>query len=437
MENIRALIITKYFPPDLEARSLQIGKVSHAMMRNQCEVLVVAGLKDECSRAESVQNEKLSNLVQYVPYKQCTKASTFIGRVWKRLALELNSSNPRNRWVDDAFAAALQLIKGYAPHVLVTSSMPFDSHLVGLQLKKCTNIPWVASFSDPWPPRICLPPYDTHRIPVFEQWQMLLLRRVLNSCDAVHMPNRQALELMESASRISIKSKAWAIPHIGSKITYHDDESQMGWLTHIGAFTRERVSPSLLDAVKITARKIPNQFKGLLLVGFVCPELRSLIKKMKLEPYVRISGSVSQDKAMSIAANSSALLVIEANMPMSPFLPSKFADYAQVGRPIIALTPQNSPIRDYLNTYGGGCAVSHNVDEISRAFESVFSDSMNAAPSARISNNCTLGDIFSGDTVAERYLDMFRTLQKERINGSTISICNEPTQPVFSSNLRT
>jgi hypothetical protein len=97
---------------------------------------------------------------------------------------------------------------------------------------------------------------------------------------------------------------------------------------------------------------------------------------------------------MAIANRAVALLVLEADMPESPFLPSKFADYARVGRPIIAVTPNRSPIRQYLNQYGGGCAVTHDRQEISRAIGMVLKNEAN-----HIIKNSTLSNQFSSKSV--------------------------------------
>ena len=91
-------------------------------------------------------------------------------------------------------------------------------------------------------------------------------------------------------------------------------------------------------------------------------------------------------------------------MPMSPFLPSKFADYACAEKPIIAITPEESPIRSYLAAYGGGIPVQHDTDEIIAAILKVFSGDDGLKQSA---NSGMLCSEFSHSTVGMKYIDMF------------------------------
>ncbi|NJK97067.1 MAG: glycosyltransferase family 4 protein, partial [Bacteroidales bacterium] len=145
-----------------------------------------------------------------------------------------------------------------------------------------------------------------------------------------------------------------------------------GWLAHIGNITHERVSVPFLSAIGSTHNEIPELFRGLLCVGDVCHEFKSLIKKLKLEKCIHLVGHLRQEEALKIAEGSDALLVLEADMETSPFLPSKFADYMLIGKPIIAVTPQVSPIRDYLKTYSQGVCVSHNEKNISTVLKNTW-----------------------------------------------------------------
>lgn len=53
-------------------------------------------------------------------------------------------------WLKDAVEEGTQLIERHAISVIVTTSPPETSHLVGARLKQRTGIPWVADFRDPW-----------------------------------------------------------------------------------------------------------------------------------------------------------------------------------------------------------------------------------------------------------------------------------------------
>ncbi|MFO7614447.1 MAG: hypothetical protein R6W71_07395 [Bacteroidales bacterium] len=372
------------------------------------DIRVIAGLNAP-DKVITLQDQAHQN-VHFVPYSSMNIGRSFPARLAVRIYRILMAINPHNPWVRHAFQKALSIAKEFKPDLMMTSSTPFESHMVGLKLKKYTGLPWVASFSDPWPSSINPAPYNVYEMPVFNLFQISFLRSVLNHCNAVHMTNSHALRLMDRKSNVNLSRKGFSIPHVGSRSNMNDAAAKIedGRLIHLGFLSRERVSKQLLEAVRTAVISNPNRFKGLLLVGKVCAEFKALAETMGMNNMVRYFGSVSQEDAMAIAQKASALLVLEADMPESPFLPSKFADYARVGRPIIAVTPKRSPIRQYLNQYGGGCAVTHDQKEISHAIGLVLKNEAN-----HIIKNSTLSNRFSSKSVGQKYKHMFEKILKK------------------------
>lgn len=407
---MRILIISKAFPPRCNAQSLQSDKVSQAIAKTGCDVKVIAGKKIS-NHQQSLDHFPIRSYeVQYIPYtddafKSSSKALPI--KIWRRLLQE----HAKLLWRRKACDLAQGIVKKFKPHLILTLSTPIDSHRVGLYLKhKTSDIAWIASFSDPWPPTLRPSPYNVGQDPINEKWDMWLSRKFLQKCDAVLMPSKYALQLVEKKTNIHIKNKSWSIPHIGFKSNHSTSRKYAGWLVHIGDLGRERVSKPLLTAIKEISSITGREFKGLLCVGSVCLEFQSEIEKMRLNSFVKITGKVPQEKAVEIASSASALLVIEADMEFSPFLPSKFADYAIAKRPIIAITPQISSIRDYLLQYGGGRAVGHNSTEIASAIRGFFSEDESINQNIITKDKTTLSSQFCSDVVGNLYIKMFQSI---------------------------
>ncbi len=406
---MKILLISQSFPPTPGARALQIGKVKSAIESLGIDIRVIAGLNTPDKAI--IQQDQARDNISYVPISTMNAGRSVPAKLAIRVYRELMAINPQNPWVRQAFQKALSIAEEFKPDLMMTSSTPFESHMVGLKLKKYTGLPWVASFSDPWPSSINPAPYNAYEMPVFNLFQMSFLRLVLNHSDAVHMTNSHALELVARKSGVNLSRKGFSIPHVGSRSFMNDEAAKIdeGWLIHLGFLSRERVSEQLLEAVRTAVTSNPKRFKGLLLVGKVCVEFKELAEKMGMNHMVRYFGSVSQENAMAIALKASALLVLEADMAESPFLPSKFADYARVGRPIIAVTPKRSPIREYLNQYGGGYAVTHDQKEISHAIGMVLKNEKN-----HNIKNSTLSNQFSSKSVGQKYNHLFEKIMKNR-----------------------
>lgn len=408
---MRILIISKTFPPRCNAQSLQSDKVSQAIANAGCDVKVIAGEKISNDQQSLDYFPIRSYEVQYIPYTDNAFKSSSNAlpiKIWRRLLQE----HAKLLWTRKACDIAQGIVKKFKPHLILTLSTPIDSHRVGLYLKhKTSGIAWIASFSDPWPPTLRPSPYNVGQNPINEKWDMWLTRKFLQKCDAVLMPSKYALQLVEKRTNIHIKNKSWSIPHIGFTSNPSTSRKYAGWLAHIGDLGRERVCKPLLTAIKEIASITGREFKGLLCVGSVCLEFKSAIEKMRLNSFVKITGQVPQEKAAEIASSASALLIIEADMAfISPFLPSKFADYAIAKRPIIAITPQISSIRDYLLQYGSGRAVGHNSTEIASAIRDFFSEDESINQNNIKKDKTTLADQFRSDVVGNSYTKMFQSI---------------------------
>ncbi len=402
---MRILIIGKMFPLSKMARALQLAKVARALANAGCEIMVIAGLDAD---AEMPQ---WPFPVHYIKSEVATP-NPARGPALKRFIISLHNFFKRRGWWRRSSADGTKIVREFNPDIILSFSSPYDSHCVALELQRKTGIPWIAYFSDPWPPLIMPVPYrelPRGRGRLKTLWEIRFVRKTLRKCDALVMGNFYALEMMEKEIGIAVIGKGFAIPHIGSE--------KSGWgeaidkkLAHIGELCDRRNSPELLAAVKRVAAEMPDRFQGLVLVGEVCETFRDLIRREEMEDMVECVGHVPEARAQEIASRSGALLVIEANMGVSPFLPSKFADYAMTGRPIVAITPAAGAIRDYLKKHGGGWAATHNVDQIADAIRQAFQAKNDGQPESSLIAQSTLSSPFRSESVARLYMNMFESV---------------------------
>src|SRR2546428_4973715 len=68
-----------------------------------------------------------------------------------RLAPRLRDYPDATRvWVSRAARAAVDVAAAGDFAGIITFAQPWSDHLVGLRVRRTTNLPWVAQFSDPW-----------------------------------------------------------------------------------------------------------------------------------------------------------------------------------------------------------------------------------------------------------------------------------------------
>jgi len=414
---MKILVISRHFPPLQSARALQIGKVIAALEQAGCNVRVVAGVPTSLAGKVSDNGSSAKYVVDYVPFGDVKPVRNLAAKVVQRLRDDFTSVNLNSRWVCQTSQKALDVLREDPPDVLMTVFTPIESHMVGLALCAQLSIPWVASFSDPWPPFLRPAPYAPRRLPVIPLLQRHLLRRILRQCHAIHVPTVYAAPVLQRGSDSDLTGRVWAIPHVGPDVWPHVSALVEGpqYIAHIGHLTHHRVCPELLEAIRIAVHTMPDRVAGLLCVGDVCREFKDLVAALRMDRYVRFAGHLSEKECLTLAAHSAALLVIEADMTESPFLPSKFVDYVASGRPIIALTPRVSAVRDYLSESGGGIAVSHDRKEILQAICSVVSRDTNRSNVTEHWENSST--CFSPQRIGLQYLQMFDELCAKKRRG--------------------
>lgn len=393
-----------------------MDKLLRALAEAGHDVSVVAGIP---TGSEPTFRPPASVTVAYVPFDPAPK-SLFARRVKAAL---FGSSSPR--WVHEAARKAADVAHAFRPGILFSSSTPIDSHLAALGVLKQFSLPWICSFSDPWPSRILPPPYRPSNPTVVvaraSRVDLRHARRVLARACAVHMFSKYGLALLEKETRVPLTEKAHIIPHIGRTLLpprKPDGQSRERpplegkWLVHFGGLNHWRFSQPMFEAITRVAASHPDQFGGLICVGFVSDDFKDLIRQRGWSDHVRFVPWTDQPTLPEDLENKAgAFLLVEADMPESPFVPSKLADYARSRRPILAVTPEVSATRDYLEQYEhSGVAVSHDREQIADAIKRLFGIS---STDATYDGGSALADSFAPSHVAQEYVRMFRTLEEQ------------------------
>ena len=214
------------------------------------------------------------------------------------------------------------------------------------------------------------------------------------------------LQLMNDAYHIDIIKKGIVIPHIGEtlEIKHIDNNGSNGNLIHVGRI-KNRLSEELFLAIRQFYHNNSSVFKGITCVGKFVSEVESLSRELHMENIVHVINQVSHEEALRIISEGSAILIIEAKMEFSPFFPSKFSEATFSGKPIIAITPEKSAIRNYFERYGGGIAVKHNENEIIKALNTIFKASENEL-NEMIVQQKQLSCQFSYKTIGKQYFEL-------------------------------
>jgi|WetSurMetagenome_2_1015567.scaffolds.fasta_scaffold00478_9 hypothetical protein len=281
---------------------------------------------------------------------------------------------------------------GFSPHRAITK-------------RRYKSYKKVAIFHDPYPITCYPPPYAINSSLYF--FQKRELQKSLKNLDYIIFPSQKLNEWYQNDYVFDTK-KVRIIPHavkfdykLTNDIIENNKDSEV-LITHAGTLLGPRDPYTILKvASDINERRIKFEFYGDVNKGLK-PKLKEFANSKNIYfENARIPYSDALDKLLK----SDFQLIIEAHSDFSPFLPTKFVDYVNIGKPIIALTPYNSEISRLLgDDYVLKCEI--NDEKIIREIlsERIFNEEIVKNSIRRIE---ALKKYFSSENIISSYLNLF------------------------------
>jgi glycosyltransferase involved in cell wall biosynthesis len=350
--------------------------------------LVPADVPVHRSRGFEALNEGTNRPARDVPRRTlASRVRTRVYLVWNWFA----RPDPQVGWVPGAFCAALRLVRRHGIHHVYISGMPFSSFLVGVMLKRFSDVRVVVDYRDPWTQGIGY----RRRTPLHGAVDRWLERRVVRASDVVISNTRFNNERMASEFGAGQPREKFVAIHNGydaedfeSIPRGHNDRFT---ITYAGAFyysvgsdfgSREATeamatySPLFFfEALQAFLARRPEtrattrvRFMGTLGHGY-----DPIIKERGLDELIERLGYIDYDEHLRVLRNSDALLLVLSRGEKSRgWIPSKFFQYLGSGNPILGMVPRGE-VRSIIEETGCGvCVEPDDVDGASRAIEALY-----------------------------------------------------------------
>ena len=281
-------------------------------------------------------------------------------------------------------------------------------HMAALRVAKSVKLPWLAVWNDPFPSLIAPPPYgsglDTP-LPFYLRTVFADVGR-LASCHI--FPSERLRRYMLNLLPPEAAGNSYVIPHIGriGQAQPRAAHRNGPLITHVGGLLPHRRPDVFFKGLAMYARKANVPPLAVRFVGSGVDRIAEIAKAHGQDHRCEFIAEQPYHVALELLQDSDILLAIEAHNTESIFLPSKLADYAVSGRPILAITPRQSEIRDLLSRNGGGvCAATDSAEEVCEALSTLCLNWKEGTLTARYASP-TLSCLFSQQQVVERYLQM-------------------------------
>lgn len=359
----KILFIASGFPPYEFSENIINGKLVLALIKEGHKVIVLTKVDEGNMYGSSWQQP-------WIPLHAITKILTYpTGNKFERIldilknTIRLKYPMGGIRWAGLAYKESLQLINEGKVDVIMTRSPSDIAHLVGLNLKKKTGIKWIANWNDPatgiWPI-----PYED-KLPLWKKFIFTkFTQEALSNADFNTFPSQLLGNHFKQFYHVD---RFRIIPHImlpefPNEII--DKNSAPLYICHSGNLSIERDPENLFLAIRkfIFLKKKEIHFDVL---GVATPYALSLVEKYDLHKFVTFIKPLPYYLAIKKMVQYDVLMIIEAKMGKSIFLPSKITDYVQLKKPILSLSPSVSEVGNLLNKNNGGIVANNaSVDDI-------------------------------------------------------------------------
>jgi len=392
---VKILAVIYCFPPLLQPAAICYLKLILGLRELGMEVETLEIEPDSfLPPGENLTDSDLEGLVpdDLVRHRVWSPDNHILVRAMKRTVGQLppfyRLFEPRKRmWIFTAKARLRKLtLDNY--DLILTCSQPHANHLIGLDLKQRTGLPWIAYFSDPW----IKGPYVEFVNRRIARYHQSLEGKVLDKADRLLYTSQEMLQLCTEDYPDHIRGKSGVLPHAFVPDWYSRGKtSRQGTgkpfrLLHTGHFYGPRSPDPFLRALARIHRH--ESLIGRLRIdchgGFPSDSER-FVRDEGLEEVVRIRPVVPYRRSLQLMTDYDALLLVDAPLTRtreSVFLPSKLVDYLGSGTPIIALTPLRGSSARVVTTTGGlVCDVADDA-EIERLFRRILDGSMLSSPDA-------------------------------------------------------
>lgn len=255
-------------------------------------------------------------------------------------------------WVKPSVAFLKKELVNNPVDCIITTGPPHSLHLIGMQLQKQLNLPWIADFRDPWTTIHYHKELKLSKAAAQKHKQMET--EVLQKADQIVVTSPTTKKEFKQLTNtpIEVITNGYEV----SEDIYPIPDTSFS-IAHIGSLLSER-NPKILWKVLSEIASENKEFATdleLKLVGAVSETIISSIEDAGLKTALKTIGYVTHAEALKMQHNAQLLLVVEMDRPETrAIIPGKLFEYLAAQRPIIALGPKGSDIQEILQQTHSG-----------------------------------------------------------------------------------
>lgn len=412
---MKLLMIATGYPPYLFSENLCNGKLVMALMEYGIDVDVISRV-DEGPSYGSEWSEPwdiLKPTANIISYESGNRLTRTVDVLYSGLMMGGNYQQGI-RWARRAYQKSLELITANHYDAILTRSPNDISHLVGEMLKRKTGIMWIANWNDPAAP-IWPEPYKHNYSDRVQKKKIAETERLLLAADVNSFPSDSLRRHFTEKFPFLKNSRTTVFPHIGlvdrfwPKAAEGFNDGKLHFL-HSGNLSAERNPKTTFKALRQLIDNGISNFE-FHIMGHINDYTQSLIDNYQLNDYVKCIGSFPYMEALSKMQAYDVMVLLEAQLDRGIFFASKFTDYLQTCKPILAISPQEGFAADMLkDSEYEYLADNTNPQSILQTFKQIFCDY--EAGKLNNTTSCKIFALVSPEGVVKKYLELLNSLNK-------------------------
>lgn len=268
-------------------------------------------------------------------------------------------------WNKYAIKKATQIINDHNIKIVITTSPPHSSLIIGLKLKERLHIKWIADFRDPWTDSRW---YNSAGHSYFSKlMNRFLENKILNNADKIFTVGDSLKQLLISKNNNICKSKI-SVLHNGYDKDDFEKLVKLGTrvfnICYTGTMADNYDPYVFFDALKETKINVTNVEININLVGYISKKIKQELLKTGLNiryiPYVSHEESIRYQQIASLL-----LLVIPNTINANVILTGKLFEYLATRNNIICIGPKSGDAAKIIDKCNCGKTFNRsNIQEI-------------------------------------------------------------------------
>lgn len=264
------------------------------------------------------------------------------------------------RWRTNMIKLAKSVLEDYTADVIYARSTPITVCEIAAQLSYTTGIPSLMHFTDPVP---APPEWDNNVL--YRRRMILTMNRILPFAKKVSFGNASMLDYEQSIVEYPFKAKAFVStdPVPSSELFYsHPQTKEELRFVYLGSLYGSRNPQPLFDALS----KIDKSGISIRLDIYDINRVNT-----QLPSFAHFVGRTNDVKTALLSAN--VLIDLDGDDKTPVFISSKIKEYLCCGRPILSITPDNSPSHQMTKGLKTVFHTCNEVESIEKVIRSIIS----------------------------------------------------------------